>query len=137
VLVHEAYARLIGSEAAAGDRVHFLSLAARVMRRILADHARARRRVKRGGNRPVVTLSEVEAVAPGAADRMLDIDDALERLKALDARKHQGLEMSVFGGMTHAEIATALGISVPTVERDVRMARAWLRSELRRDSAAT
>jgi RNA polymerase sigma-70 factor (ECF subfamily) len=131
-LVHEAYARLVASDASAGDRVHFMSLVARVMRRVLVDHARARRRAKRGGGRPAVTLAEVEAVTPGAADRLLDIDEALDRLKALDLRKHRALEMSVFGGMTHAEIAAVLGVSVPTVERDVRMARAWLRSELKR-----
>ncbi len=129
-LVHEAYARLVDSDASASDRVHFMSLAARIMRRILVDHARGRGRAKRGGGQLVVTLSEVEAVAPGAADRLVDIDEALERLKALDARKHHAVEMSVFGGMTHAEIASVLGVSVPTVERDVRMARAWLRSEL-------
>lgn len=133
-LVHEAYARLVASDAAAGDRVHFMSLVARVMRRVLVDHARARGRAKRGGGRPAVTLAEVEAVAPGATDRLLDIDEALDRLKALDLRKHQALEMSVFGGMTHAEIAAVLGVSVPTVERDVRMARAWLRSELKREA---
>lgn len=129
-LVHEAYARLSGSEASAGDRVHFMSLAAQVMRRILVDHARGRKRAKRGAGQLVMTLSEVDAVAPGGADRVLDIDEALKRLRALDLRKHRALEMRIFGGMTHAEIATVLGISVPTVERDVRMARAWLRSEL-------
>ncbi|MGE5246633.1 MAG: ECF-type sigma factor, partial [Betaproteobacteria bacterium] len=131
-LVHEAYARLVGGDASAGDRVHFMSLAARVMRRLLVDHARARRRAKRGGPQLVMTLSEVEAVAPGAVDRLVDIDEALGRLKALDVRKHSVVEMSVFGGMTHAEIAAVLGISIPTVERDARMARAWLRSELGR-----
>jgi RNA polymerase sigma-70 factor (ECF subfamily) len=131
-LVHEAYARLIASDASAGDRVHFLSLGARVMRRVLVDHARARRRAKRGGGRRAVTLAEVEAAAPGSAERLLDIDAALDRLQVLDPRKHRALEMGVFGGMSHAEIAAVLGVSVPTVERDLRMAKAWLRSELRR-----
>jgi RNA polymerase sigma factor (TIGR02999 family) len=129
-LVHEAYARLVAGEASAGDRVHFMSLAARVMRRILVDHARARGRAKRGGGRPVMTLAEVQAVSPGAGDRLLDVDEALERLKDLDTRKHGALEMSAFGGMTHEEIAIVQGVSVPTVERDLRMARAWLRTEL-------
>jgi RNA polymerase sigma factor (TIGR02999 family) len=129
-LVHEAYARLIDSDATAHDRVHFMSLAAQVMRRVLVDHARTRKRAKRGGGQIQVTLSEVEAIVPGDADRTLDIDEALNRLSVLDVRKQRALEMNVFGGMTHAEIAAALGVSVPTIERDVRMARAWLRSEL-------
>jgi len=129
-LVHEAYERLLGSEASASDRVHFLSLSARIMRRVLIDHARARRRAKRGGGDVRVTLVELEAVAPGSPDKLLAIDETLDRLQAVDPRKHQALEMSVFGGMTHAEIATVLDVSVPTIERDLRMARAWLRSEL-------
>jgi RNA polymerase sigma factor (TIGR02999 family) len=129
-LVHEAYARLVGGDVAVVDRVHFMSLAARVMRRILVDHARGRRREKRGGGAVPVTLVELEAVSPGSLDRLLDIDDALGRLEAMDRRKHQALEMSVFGGMTQAEIAAALDVSVPTIERDLRMARAWLRTEL-------
>jgi RNA polymerase sigma factor (TIGR02999 family) len=129
-LVHEAYARLVGGRASATDRVHFLSLAARIMRRILVDHARGRRRAKRGGGDVRITLVELEAVSPGAPDRLLEIDEVLGRLEAVDARKHRALEMSVFGGMTHAEIAAALEVSVPTIERDLRMARAWLKSEL-------
>lgn len=129
-LVHEACVRLMRGEVSIRDRAHFLSLSARIMRRILVDHARARRREKRGGGGPKVTLTELEAIAPGSPDRLLDIDDSLGRLEAMDPRKHRALEMSVFGGMTHAEIALVLDLSVPTVERDLRMARAWLRSEL-------
>jgi RNA polymerase sigma-70 factor, ECF subfamily len=129
-LVHEAYARLAGGDASATDRAHFLSLAAQVMRRILVDHARTRGREKRGGGALRITLTEAAAAAPGFAGRLIEIDDALGRLEALDARKLRVLEMRIFGGMTHAEIATVLGVSVPTVERDFRMARAWLRAEL-------
>jgi len=130
-LVHEAYARLVVSDVAPGDRAHFMGLAAQVMRRILIDHARARKRSKRGGDAAPVTLAEADALAPGSADRLIEIGDALDRLKALDPRKHSALEMSLFGGMTHAEIGAVLAVSIPTVERDLRMARAWLRSELR------
>lgn len=129
-LVHEAYARLVGGDVSVVDRVHFMSLAARVMRRILVDHARGRLREKRGGGAVAVTLTELEAVSSGSLDRLIDIDEALGRLEAADPRKQQALEMSVFGGMTQAEIAEALAVSVPTIERDLRMARAWLRSEL-------
>jgi RNA polymerase sigma-70 factor (ECF subfamily) len=130
-LVHEAYERLARGSPSPLDRIHFIRLSARIMRRILVDHARERRRMKRGGAKVKVTLSELEAVTPGSAERLLEIDEILERLHDLDPRKHQALEMSVFGGLSHAEIATALEVSVPTIERDLRMARAWLRSELR------
>lgn len=129
-LVHEAYARLAGGAASASDRVHFMSLAARVMRRVLVDHARARGRAKRGGGDIRVTLVEAEVVAPGSADQVVEIDEALDRLLQLDERKARALEMKAFGGMTHDEIARVLHVSVPTIERDLRMAKAWLRAEL-------
>jgi RNA polymerase sigma factor (TIGR02999 family) len=129
-LVHEAYARLAGGAASASDRVHFMSLAARVMRRVLVDHARARGRAKRGGGDIRVTLVEAELVAPGSADQVVEIDEALDRLLQLDERKARALEMKAFGGMTHEEIAGVLHVSVPTIERDLRMAKAWLRAEL-------
>jgi RNA polymerase sigma factor (TIGR02999 family) len=129
-VVHEAYARLAAGEAAAADRLHFLSLAARVMRRVLVDHDRSRGRAKRGpGFR--VTLTDAAAASPDLpADRLVEIDAALERLEALDVRKLRVLELRIFGGLTHTEIADVLSVSVPTVERDFRMARAWLRAEL-------
>jgi RNA polymerase sigma factor (TIGR02999 family) len=129
-LIHEAYARLAGSELSIKDRSHFLSLSARAMRRVLVDHARARGREKRGGDADRITLVETSAFVPGSADKLVEIDDALERLKALDERKYRALEMAIFGGLQHTEIAEVLGVSVPTVERDLRTARAWLRSEL-------
>lgn len=129
-LVHEAYARLAGSASSPTNRVHFMSLAARVMRRVLVDHARGWGRAKRGGADIRVTLAEAEAAVPGSAGRVFEIDAALDRLLELDERKARALEMKVFGGMTHDEIARVLQLSVPTVERDLRMARAWLRAEL-------
>ncbi len=129
-LVHEAYARLRSSEHSVSDRVHFLSLAARVMRRVLVDHARARARLKRGQGEVRITLTESGIAASGLAHRIIEIDEALDRLESLDLRKVRVLEMRIFGGMTHAEIAGVLSVSVPTVERDFRMARAWLRAEL-------
>jgi len=129
-LIHEAYARLAGSDLSIKDRHHFLSLSARAMRRVLVDHARSRGREKRGGDAEKITLVEASAVVPGSADRLIEIDDALERLKSLDERKYRALEMAIFGGLQQAEIAEVLGVSVPTVERDLRTARAWLRSEL-------
>jgi len=135
-LIHEAYLRLSGSKLEAENRAHFVALAARVMRRVLVDHARTRGRDKRGGGAERITLVETMAVVPNAPDRLLDIDRTLERLRTLDPRKHEVLELKLFGGLTDAEIAQALGLSVPTVERDLRTARAWLRSELDRPEAS-
>ena len=129
-LIHEAYVRMSGSNVSVNDRRHFFSLAARVMRRVLVDHARARRRDKRGGDAERITLVEASAIVPEAADKLLEIDDALERLKQLDPRKYRILEMAIFAGLERSAIADALGVSLPTVERDLRTARAWLRVEL-------
>lgn len=129
-LINEAYVRLARAELSVTDRAHFVGLAARAMRRVLVDHARGRLRDKRGGRRQRVTLAEAMAVVPDSADRLLEIDELLEQLRGFDERKCRGLELSLFGGLTHAEIATVLDVSIPTVERDLRAARAWLRSEL-------
>ena len=134
-LIHEAYLRLSGSKLEADDRAHFVALAARVMRRVLVDHARTRGRDKRGGGLAHITLVETMALVPNSSDRVLDIDRALERLRALDPRKHAVLELKLFGGLTDAEVARALELSVPTIERDLRTARAWLRAELDRPPA--
>jgi len=135
-LIHEAYLRLSGSKLEAENRAHFVALAARVMRRVLVDHARTKSRDKRGGGAERVTLVETMAVVPNATDRLLDIDRSLERLRLLDPRKHEVLELKLFGGLTDSEVALVLGLSVPTVERHLRTARAWLRSELDRPDAS-
>jgi len=127
-LVHEAYLKLVDqSRAQWNDRAHFLALAAIAMRHILIDRARARTTIKRGGDHGVVTL-DVDAVAvedrPGA---LLQIDEALDRLSGIDERLARVVEYRFFGGLTHEEIATALGITVRTVERDWAKARVLLR----------
>lgn len=132
-LVHDAYLRLVDLELSWQDRLHFYRMAARTMRRVLVDHARARRAEKRGGGAVLVTLDE--ACGPGDPPRsetsdVLDLADALDRLAKLDERLSQGVELFYFGGLTYAEIAQALGISSATVDRDLRFARAWLRREL-------
>lgn len=126
-LVHEAYLRLAGVRAGEWEgRQHFLSLAARVMRRILVDHARRRQALKRGGAPEPVTLDEDLLVAEEDADRMLELHEALERLESDHPRPARALEMRFFAGLTTAETAEALGVSVATAERDLRFARAWL-----------
>jgi RNA polymerase sigma factor (TIGR02999 family) len=130
VLVHEAYLRLLGARVDWRDRTHFLSVAARVMRRILVERARARRASKRGGGELRVTLT---GSVPAPAEHPVDIlilDAALERLHGFDDRQARVVELCYFGGLTYPEIGDLLGISEATVDRDLRHARAWLKREL-------
>lgn len=129
-LVHEAYTRLVDAEIDWIDRAHFFAVAARTMRRVLVDHARSRQRAKRGGNAIRVTLDDALAIETGNADDMLALDAALTRLQERDARKADVIQLHYFGGLTYDEIAAALEISAATVDRDLRMARAWLHAEL-------
>lgn len=131
-VVHEAFIRLIGADIGWQDRVHFLSIAARVMRRILVDHARANRRAKRGGAAEKLPLDEGLAVSVEHSAQVVELDDALSRLAAIDERKSQALELLYFGGLTYEETAEALGISEATVHRELKLAKAWLRHELTR-----
>jgi RNA polymerase sigma-70 factor (ECF subfamily) len=129
-LVHEAYVRLVKSDIAWEDRVHFYAVAARVMRRILVDHARANHRQKRGSGAEKVPLDDALIVGRDAPDAVVELDDVLQRLEAHDPRKAQIIEMLFFGGMTYDETAAALGLSAATVHRELRMAKAWLHREL-------
>ena len=113
------------------DRTHFFVLAARQMRRILVDSARARRFQKRGGGALSVTFDEQLAVSARDTD-LVALDDALELLAATDERKARVVELRFFGGLTNEEIAAALRISTDTVTRDWQMAKLWLRRELKR-----
>lgn len=126
-LVHEAYLRLAGSgPVSAKSRAHFLGVAARVMRQVLVDHARARRAEKRGGGEIAVPLDEGLAKADEKSQALLALDDALKDLATLDKRKADVIEMRYFGGLSGEEISEALGISLSTVTRDLRMAESWL-----------
>lgn len=134
-LVHEAFLRLSGAEVDWESRGHFLAVAASTMRRVMVDRAKARRRVKRGEGREHVELDgvELDGVLPLTADppeMLLDLDDALSRLESFDARKSRVVEMMYFAGMTHEEVAEVLNISRATVQREARMAKAWLYGEL-------
>lgn len=131
-LVHEAYLRLIDSPALeVRDRAHFLALAARVMRRLLINHAEARNAGKRRGDAPHVTLSAAQDVAgEDAPAEVVQLDEALQRLASFDGRAAEIVEMRYFGGMTVEEIAHAMDLSPATVKRDWTAARAWLRREL-------
>ena len=132
-LVHEAYLRLVHLDQVDWqDRSHFFALAARQMRRILVDSARARRYQKRGGGAVSITFDEALAVSRRDPD-LVALDDALELLAQQDERKVRVVELRFFGGLTNDEIAAALGISSDTVTRDWQMAKLWLRRALRKD----
>jgi RNA polymerase sigma factor (TIGR02999 family) len=135
-LVHEAYLRLIDQRRAHWEsRTQFFAVAAQLMRRILVDHARARRRAKRGGGAAPITLTDLAASeGPAGLDDAsvdtLDLDEALTRFAALDPNKARLVELRYFAGLSISESAAALGISPATVGREWAVARAWLRREL-------
>ncbi|MGD8375207.1 MAG: sigma-70 family RNA polymerase sigma factor [Acidobacteriota bacterium] len=132
-LVNEAYLRLVRRDGAVvEDRAQFLAVAAQAIRRILVDHAREKGRLKRGGGRLRVTLSE--EVAADARDLdLVALDEALERLGEQDPENQQVVELRFFGGLSEKEVATVLGLSERTVRRRWTYARAWLFRELSRD----
>jgi RNA polymerase sigma factor (TIGR02999 family) len=129
-LVHEAYARLVDADVPWRDRVHFFAVAARTMRRILVDHARARQRAKRGGELIRVPLDE-ERAGTGPELDILALDEALGQLRELDERKHRLVELRYFAGLTNKECAEVVGVSPATVKRELRTAKAWLSAEMR------
>ncbi len=139
-LVHEAFVRLADHPGMAWeDRAHFLGVASQAMRRVLVDHARARKAEKRGGARARVTLV-VDQIADDGADRgaddvtgvdLLDLDEKLDAFRALHERRARVVELRFFGGLTFEESGHVLGVSAKTVEADWYFARAWLRREMR------
>ena len=130
-LIHEAYLRLVDRESLRfNDREHFLALAAQAMRRILVDHARGRRRVKRGGDRAKIPLNEETPAASDRAVDLLALDEALASLKEVNGEHARLVELRFFGGLTIDETARVLGVSTSSVERGWRCARVWLYREL-------
>jgi RNA polymerase sigma factor (TIGR02999 family) len=130
-LVHEAYLKLIDQQRVNWqNRTHFFALAAQAMRRILINYANNRLAQKRGGGQPLVTFNEQFVVQEARAGELVALDEALAELAKLNERQSKVVECQFFGGLTHEEIAAALGVSVPTVRRDWRLARAWLSREL-------
>src|SRR5687768_2292036 len=134
-LVNEAYVRLIDQRRARWqNRAHFFAIAAQLMRRILVDHARAHGRAKRGGGAPGVALDlaleEAPLLAPERSEELIDLDDALRKLEAFDARKAAVVEMRHFGGLSVEEVAEVLQVSPNTVIRDWNLSKAWLRREV-------
>jgi RNA polymerase sigma factor (TIGR02999 family) len=133
-LVNEVYLRLLDcSRVNWQNRAHFLAISSQLMRRILVDYARSQRSLKRGGAAQRISLEEFQIAYAGRPDPdLIEIDEALQSLALVDARKCQVVELRFFGGMTAEETAEALGVSPDTVLRDWKLARAWLARELKK-----
>ncbi|MEA3139133.1 MAG: hypothetical protein QOK23_1302 [Gammaproteobacteria bacterium] len=129
-VVHEAFLRLIQANVDLQDRGHFFALASRLMRRVLVDHAKSRSRLKRNAGIRDLSVEDAEHVAPSIQVDVVALDEALECLLQLEPRLAQVIELHYFGGMTYDEIAAAVGASPATVHRDIRLAKAWLLSEI-------
>jgi RNA polymerase sigma factor (TIGR02999 family) len=130
-LVHEAFIKLANARSVLWkDEAHFFSVAARAMRQIVVDTARRHVAQKRGGGDQMVSFNDAEHAAPLRAEELLSLDTALERLAAVDPRRAQVVEHRIFAGITTDETAKLMGLSTATVERDWRVARAWLAAEM-------
>lgn len=130
-LVNEAYLRLVDSKNVRWqNRAHFFAVSAQLMRRILVDFARSRGYRKRGGGAQHVELDEAAVVADDRGAEMVELDEALKALAELDVRQARVVELRYFGGLSDAELAEVLNVSVGTVRRDWTLARAWLNREL-------
>ena len=129
-LVNEAYIRLIDMKVSWQDRAHFFAVAARLMRRLLVDHARAHHRVKRDSGGPKISLDDAIEVSVTPASNLVALDEALTRLAEFDPRMSEIVELHFFGGLSNEQVAEALAISRATVQRKLRLAKAWLCHEL-------
>ncbi|NNF57959.1 MAG: sigma-70 family RNA polymerase sigma factor [Rhodothermaceae bacterium] len=131
-LVHEAYEKLARQDAGWHDRTHFFRVAAKAMRDVLVDYARQQQAAKRGGKHLHADLDETHLVAEERTDEVLALDEALNRLTALDARQGEVVELRYFVGLTIPETAEVLGLSPATIKREWTAARAWLHREMDR-----
>jgi RNA polymerase sigma factor (TIGR02999 family) len=131
-LVHEVFLRLVDADRMTPtNRTHFFAISARLMRRILVDHARRKRADKRGGGAAVISLDDVDPAAAGTSSvDVLALDEALDALSSFDARQCRVVELRFFAGLNIPETADALGVSTATVEREWAMAKAWLYQRL-------
>jgi len=129
-LINEAYLKLVEQSVSWQSRAHFFGIAARLMRQLLVDYARARQRLKRGGDMQQISLTDAAGIAEDKAVDLLALDDALQILTEVDPQSSRIVELRFFGGLTIEETAQVMGISTPTVERGWRAARAWLQTEL-------
>jgi RNA polymerase sigma factor (TIGR02999 family) len=136
-LVHEAFLKLAQQQRVDWQgRTHVLAIGAKAMRRILVDHAKRKRRFKRGGGLKRILLDETAALSTERDEDLLAVDEALETLAGIDERQATIVELRFFGGMTVEEVAETLGVSKRTVESEWTMVRAWLRRELAKDDGS-
>jgi len=131
VLVHEAYLRLLGQDANWANRSHFFGIAAKMMRRILLDHAKSHGRAKRGGGAVKVTLDEPAIYSKAPDMDLVAVDEALQRLEQVDQQRAQIVELRFFGGLSAEEISKVMNLSTATINRQWAGARAWLYHELK------
>ena len=129
-LLHEACVKIFGADVPIASRRHLFALAARVMRNVLVDHARAKKSLKRGEGHAAVTLTGELLGEDRQPVDVLALEQALERLAVIDVRKREMLELHVYGGLRYDELAEVLGVSEATVHRDLRFAKAWVAKEL-------
>ena len=133
-LIHEAYIKLAGDSPKHWEnRDHFFAVAAKAMRQVLVDHARAAQAHKRGGTLPVLQFDECDAVSPARTAELIALDDALTAMAKLHPRQSEAVELRYFGGLSVEEEARVLKVSPDTVMRDLRFAKAWLRRELQQN----
>lgn len=133
-LIHEAYVRLVDQRNMQWqNRAHFFGIAAQMMRRILVDHARSKKRAKRGGSEVRVSLDEATVAVKGQDLDVVALDEALQRLAEIDEQQSKVVELRFFSGLSVEETAEVMGISKSTVKRDWSMAKAWLHRELSSD----
>ena len=134
-LVNEAYIRLVDMKVSWQDRAHFFAVAARLMRRLLVDHARAHQRSKRDSGGPKISLDDAVELSATPSSHLLALDEALTQLASFDPRMSEIVELHFFGGLSNEQVAEALGISRATVQRKLRLAKAWLTHELGNDNS--
>ena len=131
-LVNEAYLRMVDMKVSWQDRAHFFAVAARLMRRLLVDHARAHHRAKRECNGEKVSLDDAAEISYKPASNLVALDEALTQLATFDERKSDIVELHYFGGLSNDQVAEALGISRSTVQRELRLAKAGLNRVLKK-----
>ena len=132
-LVHEAYLRLAGQRENWTNRAHFFGIAAKMMRRVLVDHAKSHRRAKRGGGAIKLSLDDSALISKSPNMDLVALDEALSRLEKVDPQRAQIVELRFFGGLSNEEASNVLEVSTATVQRQWAGARAWLHHELRRE----
>ena len=132
-LVHEAFAQLVAADVAWQDRAHFFALSARMMRRILINHATSRNAAKRGGGAVALTLDENYTPGEAADTRLEELDETINELAAFDKRKAELIELQIFGGLSFKEMSEVTGLSSSTLDRELRVAKTWLKQQLAQD----